>query len=241
MAPTRNNGFVGVALICITTAVNSFTAPHMCNVVEKKMSVFCPSLSLHGTLPDVTEHDEVTSERRSALFRILLVGGTALTASSPMALAAKDSSSQIDADKAKVVKGYKRLDYLLQNWEKETTVCKRNDNPYQGCDRTPEKVMEYLGFKSMEDPLFRADKTLMRLQLLVTDRKQELEFQDALDVWMEKAEEGNGMAFISSWGEANPGGGRDRVALFIERARKDVEASRDSLKTVIRILGLDVN
>lgn len=139
------------------------------------------------------------------------------------------------------MRGYQRLNYLLTNWEKETTVCKRNDNPYQGCDRTPEKVMDYLGFKSMEDPLFRADKTLMRLQVLVTDRKDELEYQDALEKWMEKAEEGNGMAFISSWGEANPGGGRDRIALFIERSRKDVEDSRNSLAVVIRILGLDAS
>lgn len=151
------------------------------------------------------------------------------------------SSSTVDADKAKIVKGYKRLDYLLKNWEKETTVCNRNDNPYLGCERTPEKVMEYLGYKSMNDPLFRADKTLMRLQPLVTDPKDEVEYQDALDTWMEKAEEGNGMAFISSWGEANPGGGKDRVALFIERAKKDVEASRDSLATVIRILRVNVD
>jgi hypothetical protein len=37
------------------------------------------------------------------------------------------------------------------------------------------------------------------------------------------------------------GGGKDRVELFIERARKNVVASRNSLKTVIDILELDVN
>merc|ERR1712032_1554359 len=112
-----------------------------------------------------------------------------------------------------------------------------------GCERTPEKVMEYLGFKSMNDPLFRADKTLIRLQNLVPDNdpKAQAAFQDALDVFVEKADEGNGMAFISSWGEANPGGGKDRVALFIERSRKDVVDTRESLSTVIRILGLEVN
>ena len=35
------------------------------------------------------------------------------------------------------------------------------------CDRSPEKVMEYLGYKSMNDPLFEADKTIKRLQRLV--------------------------------------------------------------------------
>jgi len=167
------------------------------------------------------------------------VASFGLAAFAPHALAA--SSSSLDADKAKIVAGYKRLTYLLDHWDEETTVCKTgNDNPYLGCDRTPEKVMSYLGFKSMEDPLFRADKTLIRLQSLVPAKDADV-YQDAIDIWMEKSEEGNGLAFISSWGEANPGGGKDRVALFIERSRKDVIESRDVLATAIRILNLKVD
>jgi len=144
------------------------------------------------------------------------------------------------ADKENIKKGYKRLEYLLANWEKETTVCKNNDNPYIGCDRSPEKVMDYLGYKSMEDPLFRADKTLRRLQALVPESNEQdsSDFSDALDVFVEKAEEGNGYAYISSWGEANPGGGKDRVALFIERSKADVTEAKNALATVIRILNL---
>ena len=96
------------------------------------------------------------------------------------------------------------------------------------------------GYKSMNDPLFRADKTLIKLQRIVPD-EYDAQYQDALDTWMEKAEEGSGMAFVSSWGEANPGGGKDRVELFIERSRKDVVEAKDSLGTVIKILGLQVN
>ena len=46
------------------------------------------------------------------------------------------------------------------------------------------------------------------------------------------------MAYISSWGESNPGGGKDRVEMFIERSKTDVTQCRDSLGTVIRVLGL---
>jgi hypothetical protein len=171
--------------------------------------------------------------------------------------------SQEDRDKANILKGYQRLNYLIDNWEKETTVCNTsNDNPYLGCDRSPLKVMEYLGFKSTEDPLFKADKVLLRLQNLVPEKFEE-EYQDAMDTWVgkywlvvvviiflskvsrfvlvwytEKSEEGSGMAYISSWGESNPGGGKDRVALFIERSKKDVIACRDCLGTVIRVLEL---
>jgi len=60
-----------------------------------------------------------------------------------------------------------------------------------------------------------------------------------VEVFAIESEEASGMAFISSWGEANPGGGKDRVDLFIERARKNVVNSQKSLKTVIDILELD--
>lgn len=147
--------------------------------------------------------------------------------------------------KKKIALGYKRLTYLIDNWEKETTVCNSGgqDNPYIGCDRKPDKVMEYLGYKNMNDPLFRADKTLIRLQNLIPsqDSEAQAEYQDALDTWVEKSEEGSGMAYLSSWGEANPGGGKDRVALFIERSKKDVIEARDSLATVMRLLDIRVD
>jgi hypothetical protein len=149
------------------------------------------------------------------------------------------AASQTDIDKANILKGYKRLNYLLDNWDAETTVCKTGvDNPYLGCDRTPVKVMDYLGYKSTADPLFRADKMLRRLEEIAPSDK-EGEFMDAMEVYIEKSESGSGTAYISSWGESNPGGGKDRVALFIERSRNDVVACRDCLKTIIRILQIE--
>jgi hypothetical protein len=147
------------------------------------------------------------------------------------------ANSQDASDKDKIVKGYQRLTYLLDNWDMETTICGRNDNPYNPCERSPIKVMEYLGYKDTNDPLFKVEKTLMRLQAEVP-REFDDEFQTAMEQAAEAAEEGSGMAYISSWGEANPGGGKDRVELFIERSKNDVIAVRDSLATVIRILDL---
>jgi hypothetical protein len=80
--------------------------------------------------------------RRSALIKSASLFGTvaaALTCQSEQVWAATASTQ---ADKDKIVKGYNRLTYLLDNWEKETTICGRTDNPYIGCERTPEKVME---------------------------------------------------------------------------------------------------
>ena len=66
------------------------------------------------------------------------------------------------------------------------------------------------------------------------------DFLDVLDKFVEKADETNVMAFVSSWGEANPGGGKDRVEYFIERSKNNVKESRDELAKVIKILDLKV-
>mmetsp|Transcript_7488 Transcript_7488/g.14205 ORF Transcript_7488/g.14205 Transcript_7488/m.14205 type:complete len:241 (-) Transcript_7488:1718-2440(-) len=173
----------------------------------------------------------ILKQSSATIFSALIVGS--MTPSQALAY------PQEKTDKENLVKGYKRLQYLLDNWEKETTICGRSDNPYIGCERTPEKVMEYLGYKSMKDPLFKADKTMLRLQSLVSSN-DEVDYMEAMELFNEKAEEASNTAFVSSWGEANPGGGKDRVAFFIERSRKQVETARDSLGTVIKILGIEV-
>ena len=197
-------------------------------------------LSLVGSLlligmPSSHSWSTATSTRRAFGHQIVF-GGAAL-ASNPPSVWAK---SQVDDDKAKIYQGYQRLNFLLENWVEETTICGRDDNPYtaaKGCERTPLKVMDYLGYRNTQDPLFKADKTMRRLEGLVPPDRQ-VEFLEAMEKWSEAADEGSGMAYISSWGEANPGGGKDRVELFIERARKNVLDSRDSLRTVIEILDI---
>jgi len=208
---------------------------------------------------------------------------------------AASASPQDKKDMENIVRGYTRLQYLLDNWEAETTVCKigqevgwnavdthfrlssfillptmpvcilitkpLNAQPFQyahiarffsfstkmtqhqttfgdKCERNPTKVMEYLGFKSTSDPLFKAESTMMRLKASVPPDR-ESEFYDAIDAFSQNAEEANSMAFVSSWGESNPGGGKDRVRLFIERSRNNVVKSRDSLRTVMDILDLE--
>jgi hypothetical protein len=198
---------------------------------------------------DTTTYDEsknINKSRRSligecigSLSIISIIGGFT-EHSSAATSSSSSSSSELDISKEKILNGYRRLNYLIDNWVEETTVCGRDDNPYvtgKGCERTPMKVMDYLGYRNVKDPLFRADKTLQKLEPLIPVNRFN-DYLEAIEKWSEAAEEGNGMAFISSWGEANPGGGKDRVQLFIERARKNVIDSRDSLGVVIDILDL---
>jgi hypothetical protein len=89
-------------------------------------------------------------------------------------------------DEEKIIQGYKRLQYLLDNWEAKTTVCKTGQETTFGdiCERTPTKVMEYLGYKSTSDPLFKAESTLRRLVLtkdIPNSPQLESAFYDAID------------------------------------------------------------
>ena len=92
--------------------------------------------------------------------------------------------------------------YLIRSisWQ-ETTECKiGGDSLEKRCERNPYKVMEYIGYKSTTDPLFRADKTLMRLYTLVDGGDSAIDFIEAVEKFNENADEANGMAFVSSWG-----------------------------------------
>ena len=88
-----------------------------------------------------TSTTSLNASRREVLVQsLVLIGGSGMM---PLiSNAAAPSYAQENSDKEKIEKGLQRLTYLLDNWEKETTVCNRTDNPYIGCERTPEKVME---------------------------------------------------------------------------------------------------
>mgnify|MGYP006936383589 CR=1 FL=1 len=132
--------------------------------------------------------------------------------------------------------GYRRLQYLLQNWEKETTVCIKGctGKSYEGCGctRDPIIVQAYMGYKSMEDPLFRAGDLMLRAATLVKSDDDFEKYTLAMEKWNNQADDGNVMAYVSSWGEANPGGGQDEIARYLEKSRKTVIKASDLLKEI---------
>jgi hypothetical protein len=72
------------------------------------------------------------------------------------------------------------------------------------CEKNPLVVQDYLGYKNVNDPLFKADKLMVRAAPLVdNDLEQYLE---AVERYREKADQAAMMAYTSSWGEANPNG-----------------------------------
>jgi len=140
--------------------------------------------------------------------------------------------------------GYQRLQYLLDNWEKETTVCiKGCKGKYEscGCVRDPVIVQAYMGYKSMEDPLYRAGDLMLRASSLVQTDAEFERYNDAMEKWNLKADSGNVLAYVSSWGEANPGGGQDEIARYLEKSRKEVVESKKLLKVILDCLKVEVS
>tara|TARA_B110001452_G_scaffold196316_1_gene166299 strand:- start:173 stop:880 length:708 start_codon:yes stop_codon:yes gene_type:complete len=139
--------------------------------------------------------------------------------------------------------GYQRLQYLLSNWEKETTICiKGCKGKYEncGCTRDPVIVQSYMGYKSMNDPLFKAGDLMLRASSLCKTDADFERLEGLTDKWNKKADAGNIMAYVSSWGEANPGGGQDEIARYLEKSRKEVVESANLLKAVMDLLGVPV-
>jgi hypothetical protein len=69
---------------------------------------------------------------------------------------------------------------------------------------------------------------------------------DALEAFFEASEDwnsamslSNSMAFISQFGEYNPGGGKDEVLKYLNESKKQVVVAEKALKTIMGSLGID--
>ena len=134
---------------------------------------------------------------------LLTAAALAALAGGPQQASAK-SGVPSEAELSNLAKGYSRLQYLLANWEKLTTVCIKGctgSAEQCGCIRDPIIVQSYMGFKSMNDPLFKADQIMIRAQPLVPEDKDFDEYTNAIDRWTRKCDAANVMAYTSSWGE----------------------------------------
>jgi hypothetical protein len=63
-------------------------------------------------------------------------------------------------------------------------------------------------------------------------------FFEASESWNSAVNMSNSMAFISQFGEYNPGGGKDEVLKYLNESKKQVILARDSLKTIMECLDI---
>lgn len=77
-------------------------------------------------------------------------GMSALVAQAQISNAAGAVPTKEELDR--IVVGYKQINYLLDNFEQETTTCKENGGE---CKRDAEPIRKVLGLRSTTDPLFQ--------------------------------------------------------------------------------------
>lgn len=171
------------------------------------------------------------------------------TGASPALAAGPPSPTEL----TKLQKGHARVQYLLNHWDEETQVCGKlvmSDAERKqiirtegagsgGCEKTPLRVQNYLGYKSTEDPLYRAEKLMVRAAPLVDPDDFE-NYLEIVEKYKDKADNSAMMAYTSSWGEANPNGGKEVIDEYLERTKDDVKDTELYLRKILGYLKLDL-
>jgi hypothetical protein len=138
--------------------------------------------------------------------------------------------------------GYQNIQYLLDNFEQETTTCRENGGE---CKRDADAIRRALGLRSTTDPLFQIEKVFAKVKNMELSDNLDLErleaFFDATEEFNSATNMSNSMSFISQFGEYNPGGGQDQVLKYLIESKKQVEAAQKALKTICEVLNVPIN
>ena len=110
------------------------------------------------------------------------------------------------------------------------------------CDKTPLVVQDYLGYKSTNDPLFKADSLMLKAAPLVDDLgvMDEADYVDLVEQYRDKADQTSLLAYTSSWGEANPNGSKDTTDDYLDQTKKVVMETEVLLRKIMGGLKLEV-
>ncbi|GKY94910.1 hypothetical protein MPSEU_000455900 [Mayamaea pseudoterrestris] len=181
---------------------------------------------------------------------LVTIAATTTTFSSPSLAAATPTPQELE----KLQRGHARVQYLLKNWDSITKVCgtsimsdaerkqvvrTEGGGGTDQCSRSPLRVQDYMGYKSTNDPLFKAEKLLVRAAPLVDPDNFET-YLDAVERYKEKSDQTALLAYTSSWGEANPNGGKEVIDDYLDQTKRQVEESEQLLRTCLKYLNLDV-
>lgn len=198
---------------------------------------------------------DVSQSRRSVLAGALAVATLGFV---PTAAFGKGKDSPpTEAELAKLTLGLSRVDYLLDNWNKITTICA--DGSYQkdefdtkkdgarmlegtgkggDCEKDPLKVRTYIGASSVNDPLYKLDKVLLRARVMVPEEKIET-YINLVENFVTQQETTSGQAYTASWsGYENPGGSREKIDSALKQTKTEAIKFQAIMDELVGILGL---
>eukprot|EP00580_Thalassiosira_gravida_P001655 CAMPEP_0201621514 /NCGR_PEP_ID=MMETSP0492-20130828/46923_1 /ASSEMBLY_ACC=CAM_ASM_000837 /TAXON_ID=420259 /ORGANISM="Thalassiosira gravida, Strain GMp14c1" /LENGTH=234 /DNA_ID=CAMNT_0048091061 /DNA_START=22 /DNA_END=726 /DNA_ORIENTATION=- len=210
-----------------TTTTAFTTAPKvLVNLVQSSPTIATTTTAIHA-------HSTTSTTRRD--FFVRTTAATVATTFAVTTLAAEPanaaSTPPTPEEIQRIKTGYENIQYLLANWEKETTTCRENGGE---CKRDADPVRKYLGLRSTTDPLFQIEKVFAKVRFMEDIDPDKLEaFFDATEEWNSSMTMTNSMAFISQFGEYNPGGGKDEVLKYLNEAQIQVVLAEKALRVIL--------
>uniref|UniRef100_A0A7S1BYS8 Uncharacterized protein n=1 Tax=Corethron hystrix TaxID=216773 RepID=A0A7S1BYS8_9STRA len=217
--------FVAVMSLFFASS-NSFLLPHHISKSQSKTALFS------------AESHDVDQSRRELFRKVVtvLASSTGVMISNPRLSLAASKDPPTKEEMQRIKTGSEQIKYLLSNWDQCTTTCRENGGE---CKRDAEPVRRYMGLRSTTDPLFQIEKVFDKVKNMDDIDIDKLEdFFTATEEWNTAVNMSNSMAFISQFGEYNPGGGKDEVLKYLIESKKQVVIADKSLTTIIGILGI---
>jgi len=126
------------------------------------------------------------------------------------------------------------VNFLLKNWDTETVECTTSGNGI--CTDSPDKVRYYFGLRTTDHPLFQLDKLYAKAQNKLPDDADFEAWIEATEGLASQIAKINELAYTSSFGEYNPGGGKEQVRKYLLLCKEQVELSKKSLETIVTLL-----
>lgn len=191
------------------------------------LNQFYSSTAYSISKPTFSRRQFVTSSVMGGLTTSVAV----LTPTQPAHAAVVPTKDELERIKT----GYQDINDLVNNFEAYTTVCRENGGE---CKRNPDAIRRALGLRSTTDPLFQIDKVFAKVKNMDLDPDSLEAFFEAAEEWDSAVSMSNSMAFISQFGEYNPGGGQDTVLKYLNESKTQVLAAQKALKTIIDVLNL---
>ena len=144
-------------------------------------------------------------------------------------------------DMSRFTKALTGVNFLLDNWEKETQECGSSGVDSTGvtiCVDSPDKVRYYFGLRTTDHPLFQLDKLYIKAQDKLPDDVDFEKWIDSTEGLASQIAKINELAYTSSFGEYNPGGGKEQVRKYLLLCKEQVEGSKENLEKIVKLLKL---
>lgn len=191
---------------------------------------------------------EAQGQRRGLLLGGLIGMGLGAELLNPAPTNAGQTQPVTPGDLKKIRAGYDDLLYLMDNWNKATRSCTGIGSNVQqalaagvqspdNCKATPDEVRKYFGMRSMSANLYNTQQLWINLEASdLVPSKEEDRYQEAVEDFEKHKRQASEWAYTSSWGENNPGGGRDKVEDYLLRSKAEAALAVQALAVIVDVL-----